>query len=154
MEEVKPSANSRIRISSRRDVSFIFKAFQCDNGSSHHHLKTRNQRNLVQRRIWKPRNHIKKRGFEPIRSRQSWIPCPSENCAPRFSLNKEMLSRPSCPISSIFGFSKTSIWKYLLCDVMNLSASPKQNSAPANDATLCVAWESLSEDKRLKGSAY
>lgn len=85
MEEVKPSANSRIRISSRRDVSFIWKAFQCDNGSSHHHLKPRNQRKIVQRRIWKPRNHIKK---GPIRSRQSWIPCPSENCAPRFSLNK------------------------------------------------------------------
>lgn len=91
MEEVKPSANSRIRISSRRDVSFILKAFQCDNGSSHHHLKTKKSY---------------KEGVLSQSDPASLGFLAQVRTVPRASRSiREMLSRPSCPISSIFGFS-------------------------------------------------
>lgn len=125
MEEVKPSANSRIRISSRRDVSFILK-FQCDNGSSHHHPSSENKKSY--KSSSKKNLKTKKSYKEGVLSQSDPASLgflAQARTVPRASRSiREMLSRPSCPISSIFGFSKTSIWKYLLCDVMNLSASP------------------------------
>ena len=119
--------------------------------TSHSYLKHFSVITVLLIIIWKPRNHIKKRGFEPIRSRQSWIPCPSENCAPRFSLNKGDAFASFMPDFFYFWVLKN---VDLEISFMWWTYPPPRSSIVRLRMTLPCVWHALSEDKRLKGSAY